>query len=141
MLSSSSFWHKTGAWLQLITGLIHGTSLFADSQPTNETEKQMVELMRTYIMDMGAGFHRSFEQIFTSISAFMTLSLLFSAAVNFTLIRSELSGKALNNILLINTLYGLAASIVFYFLAFLPPFVCLLLITLAFCSAYFLGRK
>jgi len=139
-ISSSSFWHAVGAWLQLLTAMIHGTSLFAESTPANETEKQMLALVRDYKMDMGAGFFRSFDDLFLSISAFMTLSLFFAAAINFAAIRST-DQNMRRNIILANLVYSATAANVFYLWAFLPPFVCLSLIAAAFAASFLRSGK
>jgi hypothetical protein len=69
------FWLKTAAILQLITGLMLSLSLLASPQPTNETEKQLLGLMNSYKLELGAGFTPTMSDLMTSFSISFTLLL------------------------------------------------------------------
>ena len=65
-------WIKIAAIFQIITGLIHGVSLFIHPGPTNEAEHQIIELMETVRLDLGAGFHKTMMDLFRDLSAHFT---------------------------------------------------------------------
>ncbi|HRG21609.1 MAG TPA: hypothetical protein PLQ57_11290 [Saprospiraceae bacterium] len=95
--------------------------------------------MQTYKSDMGAGFHRSMDELFTSISACLTLMCLLGG-----LIIRYLSGKVIEpntfrGVMIIHTLvFGIAFGVMLFY-AFLPPIVCMGLIFISSgLSAYFL---
>jgi hypothetical protein len=49
-------WLTIAIVLQLLTGLIHGIALFIPPQPSNDSEKQLMDLFTSLQMDMGAGY-------------------------------------------------------------------------------------
>ncbi len=52
-----------------LSGALHSISLFVEPAASNEIEKQLIQTMDTYQMDMGAGFHRPLAQLFFSLCA------------------------------------------------------------------------
>jgi hypothetical protein len=61
----ASFWIHGNYRFQITTGLIHSMSLFIEQQPASEKEKQLLDIMQGYQMDMGASIHRSMVACFT----------------------------------------------------------------------------
>src|SRR5262245_44688703 len=66
-----SYYHKSGHFkmkkrflfflygtsiLQLLTACFHSLSFIVEQKPSNETEAQLLQLMNTYKIDLGAGF-------------------------------------------------------------------------------------
>lgn len=127
-------------WIfMILTAVIHSLSFFTEPKAANETESQLLYLMQTYKSDMGAGFHRSMDELFTSISACLTLMCLLGG-----LIIRYLSGKVIEpntfrGVMIIHTLvFGIAFGVMLFY-AFLPPIVCMGLIFISSgLSAYFL---
>jgi len=71
-LKNYPLWIKIAASFQIITGLIHGVSLFIQPGPINEAEHQIIELMETIRLDLGAGFHKTMMDLFRDLSAHFT---------------------------------------------------------------------
>lgn len=126
----------TLTWVfQILTALIHSASFFVDQVPTNETERQLVELMQTYKADLGAGYHRTMEELYTSVSACLTLFCLFGGLMTWYLSRNLNDVKVLKGTMAINAFtFGIAFIVMLYF-AFLPPIVCIGLIFFSALSA------
>ena len=57
-------WFKAAFIFQLLTSAVHSISFLSLPTGTNETEKQMLDLMGTYKNDMGAGFTPTMMDIF-----------------------------------------------------------------------------
>lgn len=127
----SIVWFRIAAIFQIATGLIHSLSFFVSPQPANETEKQLIDLMTSYQLDMGAGFHRNFDQIFTSVSICMTLLCLFAGTINIYLIKTCSDLKVIKGAIVINAIVFLFMLIDFIVFAFLPPIICAGLICVA----------
>jgi hypothetical protein len=73
MLSNFSFWIWGTIIAQLLTTIFHSISFFANEKPRNETEKQLIGLVKDYKIDMGAGIKRSFGQLFIGVSTCFTM--------------------------------------------------------------------
>jgi hypothetical protein len=75
-------WLKSASVLQLVTGGVHGLTLFSRLQPTNDTEKQMVDLMYSYKMQMGAGFEPTMGELYVALSSCFTLMYVMMGIIN-----------------------------------------------------------
>lgn len=126
-----SFWLKTAAILQILTGCLHSLSLFANPQPSNATEKQLIDLMNTYHFDFGAGFTPTMANLMTSFSVSLSLFLLFAGILNLFLLRSRVAVETMNGVIQINLMFFGLCLLTMIFLTFLIPIVCLILIVLA----------
>ncbi len=117
------------AWISMVlTTAVHSLSFFAEPTAANATESQLLHLMQTYKSDMGAGFHRSMDELFTSISACLSLLCLLGGLVTLYLSKAAIDIKILRGIMLIHTfIFGIAFVVMLIF-AFLPPIVCMGLI-------------
>ena len=82
-------WLKAASILQILTAAVHSLSFIASPQSTDETEKQMIDLMTTYKMNMGAGFTPTMFDIFNSVSAGFALLFLFGGVMNWYLWRKK----------------------------------------------------
>ena len=69
MLHRFSFWLWATAILQLLTGFIHGLGLFVEQKAENPTGKQMLSLMKTFKLDLDAGFHATMMTLFLALSS------------------------------------------------------------------------
>jgi hypothetical protein len=117
------FWAKSAAVLMILTGLVHSLSLFVKSEPANETERQMLDLVTNYRMDAGAGFHPSFGNLFTALSSCFSLLGLLGGATLFHLFRKATSSATMSGLLTINlVIFGICFGMMAYF-TFLPPVV------------------
>ncbi|MBK7707670.1 MAG: hypothetical protein IPJ30_18455 [Acidobacteria bacterium] len=125
-------WAKVSAGLMLFTGVVHSLSLFVQATPQNEPERQMLELITTYRMDAGAGFHPSYSNLFTALSSCFSLLCFLGGITVFYLIRKGTSEETMRGLLNIHiAIFGVCFAMMAYF-TFLPPIVCtgLIVVTL-----------
>jgi hypothetical protein len=120
MNKRATFFLSTAAVIQLLTAAIHSLSFLRTPQPANDSERQLMDLMSGYHMDMGAGFYPTMLDLFNSLSAGYALLGLFAGLVNLFLLR-RLDASASKGLLNINLLVFGILLVVFWFLAFLPP--------------------
>jgi hypothetical protein len=117
------FFLTTAGIIQVLTGLIHGLSLFISPSASNEKEEQLLELFVNYKQDMGAGYYRSMDELFTSISVCFTLLFLFGGLLNLYLLRKRADAALMTGILTLEVLiYGICFAVMLAY-AFLPPIV------------------
>jgi hypothetical protein len=140
MLKRFSFWIWGTIVTQFLTSVFHSLSFFAKQEPTNETEKQLIDLVSNYKADLGMGFHRSFAELFTALSLCFTLICLFAALLNWYLHRKRIAAELWKGVLMIQVvIFGAVAAAMLIF-TFAPPIICTLLIFVFVCGAY-LSRK
>lgn len=114
-----------------LTAIIHSFSLFMEAQPTNETEKQLIELVTTYHMDAGAGFRPTWMNMFKALSTCFSLVCLFGGLLNLYLWRRRVVDGLWTGILNIElVVYGIMLAVMARF-TFLPPIVLSALIFLS----------
>jgi hypothetical protein len=122
-IKSFRFWLSIACVVQILTGVIHSASFFVESQPANETEKQLLDLFENYKQDLGAGYSRSTAELFTAVSACFALLYVFGGLLNWYLLRKRASRDLISGLLLIQVLvYGVAFVVMLNF-AFLPPII------------------
>ncbi len=124
MNKTSKLLFKTAAIFQLLTGAIHATSLFSDKAPSNDTEKQMMDLLENYRMELGAGFTPTLSEIFISMSACFSLLLFFGGMINLFLLKKCSDDGVVKGVLNINLLVFTMVFILMCVFTFLPPIVC-----------------
>ncbi len=136
MLKKFSFWIWGTIVTQLFTGVLHSLSFFVTPEPTNETEKQLMELTRNYKPDAGLGFHPSFKDFFTGLSISFTLICLFGAFINWYFRKKNLAPELWNGFLLIEAVIFGALFIAMAVFTFLLPVICTGLIFIFISGAY-----
>jgi hypothetical protein len=135
MLRNYRFWVKASAILMFITALLHATSLFIAPDPKNETERQLVDLVSNYKADLGAGFHRSFSELFTALSSCFSLLCLLGGLILIYLVRKDLDSGTMKGVLNICLLVFGFCFVVMAVFTFLPPIVCTGLVFAALIAA------
>jgi hypothetical protein len=116
-------WLKTTAILQFIITIIHAISLFLTLPPNNETEKQLFTLMDTYKFDLGAGFHRTMNELTLVFSACFSLLFLLGGLLNWHLLRKKIEPQILKGVITINlVVFGICFVLTIIF-AFLFPII------------------
>ena|SRR5579859_1425810 len=130
-------WLKVAIGFQFLTAAIHSLTFLRSPQGRNEAEKQMLDLMYHYKMDMGAGFHRSMGQLFTSVSACFTGIFLLGALINLYLVRVQTPPYLLKGVVGIQALVFGGVFLIAIFFAFLPPATCAGLVFLFLTISYF----
>ena len=118
----------------ILSGIIHSVSFIVQPQPENDTERQMLDLVNTFKMDMGAGFIRTFHQIFLFFSACFTLILFFGGILLYYLNKNNISKQLMAGTLNIYLVFYGILYILLWTLAFLPPILCM---TFVFVSLVF----
>ena len=141
MLKRHSFWLWVAVVLQLATGVIHVLSLFMKPVPKNDTERTLIELMSNYRIDLGAGYLRSMDQIFTAVSSCYSLLCLLGGLTLAFLLRRKAPTDILRGITGINLIiFGIAFCIMAAF-TFLPPIILTGLIVAALGAGFLLVRS
>jgi len=131
------FWIKTGIALQLITTIFHSLSFINEAKPENETETQLLELMKSYKFDLGLGFFKSINDLMTSFSISFSLLLLFSFCINWFLLKKNVDINIWKGIILINLIIYSLCFLTMIVFTFLPPIICTGLIAISFLLALF----
>ena len=86
-MRSVNFPFRLGTYTLLITALVHLIGHFYKRPPANDQERQLLELMTGYQMDVGA-IHRTVQQVLSGFSLSFAVLLIFVAALDLALIRS-----------------------------------------------------
>lgn len=136
MFKKFTFWIWGAIVIQLLTSAFHSLSFFAKQEPTNETEKQLIDITGSYKADLGMGFHRTFAELFTAVSLCFTLICLFGGILNWYLKRKNIAADLWKGILLIQIIIFGAMFAAMLAFAFFPPIVCTGLIFIFVSGAY-----
>ncbi len=138
MLSNFSFWIWATIIAQSLTAIFHSISFFAKEKPRNDKEKQLIELVKDYKIDMGAGIKRSFGQLFIGVSTCFTFIYILGAALNWYFLQSGINPEVWKGFILIELIiYGIVFLLQVKF-TFLPPIVVTGLVFLFLAGTYFL---
>jgi len=141
MLKRYTFWFSAAVLFQLLTGLIHSVSLFVNSEPANETERQLDTLISTYKMDLGAGFHPTYSSLFLALSSCFTFLCLFAALTNGYLLFKHTEPNVMKGIIAINVVIFGAVFAMMAFFPFSAPCVCRGLFFIIFVAVFFFVPK
>ena len=128
MLKSPFLWLKAAMFSQLATAMIHSLSLIGIASPQNETEKQLYDLIENYQLNMGAGFFRTWNQIFNSISISFSLFFFFVGFLNLLVLQTDIDKIFVQKLVRLQLFVFGILSFVMFKLAFLPPIICCLAI-------------
>ena len=141
MLKRYTFWFSAAIIFQFLTGVIHSVGLFINAEPANDTERQMDALISTYKMDLGAGFHPTYSNLFTALSSCFAFLCIFAALTNGYLLWKQTEPGVMKGIIGINVfVFGLVFAMMAYF-TFLPPIICTGLIFINVLAAFFVVPK
>ena len=134
-------WLIVALVVQLLTAGFHVLSLIVETAPANDTEKMLVNLLETYRMDMGAGYHRTLSELMTALSACFTLLCLLGGINNWYLLHKKADPSLILGLLNIQIgIFGLCFGLMNAF-TFLPPIVLTGLIFFLLLIARFLLAK
>ena len=136
MLKRYTFWLWTTAILQLLSAAIHSLSFFRERVPKNDSESQLYDLLTNYKFDLGAGFHHSMGEIYTSLSASFPLLYLLGALTNIFLLQKKTTQEIMKGMTSIQTLVFGISFLLAFVLTFLPPIIMTGLVFLSLCFAY-----
>lgn len=136
MLSNFSFWIWGAVVVQLLTAFFHSLSFISKPKPANDTEKQLLDLMSGYKMNLGGGIRRSFRSIFTGVSVCFTLIFILGALLNWFFIRSGINPELWEGVLLIQLVVFGAVFLFQARLTFWPPIIVSGLVFLFLAGSY-----
>jgi hypothetical protein len=91
-----------GTILLMVMGLVHSVSLIKAPVPSNETERQLLDLMSNYKFDL-MGSRRSLQNLMTGFSISFMFAALGFAAMNLALRRERT--QLLKRVAFVNTLW------------------------------------
>ena len=138
MLKRYTFWAKAAIVFLFLTAALHSVSFFVSPKPANDQERQLSELLHNYYEDLGAGFHRTFFDLFTALSACYPLLCVLAALTLSYLLWKRAEPGLMKGILLINVfVFGICLIVMMVF-TFLPPIVMTGLIFISLFIAYLL---
>ncbi|MEJ7624876.1 MAG: hypothetical protein WKF34_12860 [Pyrinomonadaceae bacterium] len=121
MLKRYTFWLTAAVLFQLLTAAIHAISLFMRPSPAGEAERQMMELVFTLRLDAGSGFRPTLWNMFTAVSACLSLLCFLGGSINGWLLYKHAEPDVMKGILGINVaVFGLCFLVMIFF-TFLPP--------------------
>jgi hypothetical protein len=121
---------KTGAWVLVVLGLVHSLSLIQKLVPTNDTERQLLDLMSSYRFNL-MGSLRSMSDLLQGFSASFTLAALCLGALSLLLGRER--PALLKRVALVNTIWlaAMTALSLHYFFAAPTSFLVVALLIFA----------
>jgi hypothetical protein len=138
MLRRYTFWLTAAVIFQFLTAAAHSISFFVSADIENEKDRQLHDLLTTYYHDMGAGFHRTFFDLFTALSACYPLLCVLGGLTLGYLLWKHTEPALMKGILLINVIvFGICLVVMIVF-TFLPPIIMTGLIFLNLLAAYLL---
>ena len=141
MLRRYTFWLSAAVIFQFLTAAFHALSLFIRPEPTNDTERQLFELMNTYRIDAGAGFHPSLSNLMTALSSCLSFVCLLGGLTLGYLMLKHTEPIIMKGIIGINVIIFGAILVVMAVFTFLPPIVCTGLIFFNLLAAYIVVPK
>jgi hypothetical protein len=122
-MKNYTFWLRAAAVTQAVTALVHSISFFVKPEPTNDTERQLFDLLQNYRFDLGGGFHRAMDDLMTGLSMCLTLLFLFACLVSFYLLQKRVAADVMKGIVNINLIvFGFCFAWMIVF-TFLPPII------------------
>ena len=141
MFKRFTFWLSLAIVLQLLNCILHSIGLFITPTPTNETERQLIDLMLNYKHDMGGGFHRSVWNLFTAVSSCFSLMCLMGGLTNIYLLKKKVDVRVVRGLVGIQVLvFGIAFGVMVAF-TFLPPIVLTGLVFASLVVAYLTANR
>jgi hypothetical protein len=136
MLSNFSFWISGVIITQFLTAFFHSLSFIAKPKPKNETEKQLLDLMANYKLDMGGGIKKSFKNLFVGVSICFTTIHIFGGVLNWYFVKMGITPELWNGLLLIQlVVYGFIFLMQVRF-TFWPPIIVTGLVFVFLLGAY-----
>ena len=121
MLKRYTFWLTAGVLFQFLSAILHSISFIVTPELHNETERQIHSLITGYREDMGAGFHRSFFDLFTAVSACYPLLCLLGGLTLGYLLLKDAGLDLMRGTILINVVIFGVCLLVMALFTFLPP--------------------
>lgn len=141
MLKRYTFWLTAAILFMFLTAAINGIALLFPIGSTDETGRQLVELLTTYKLEAGAGFAPTFYNLFTAYSACFSFLCLFGGLINGWLLLKQTEPSVMRGILAIDLFIFGAVLLVISMFTVLPLVICSILIFGNLLIAYLLAPK
>jgi hypothetical protein len=141
MLKRYTFWLTAAILFQSLTAILHSLSFIVAPELNNDTERQLYDLITNYHPDMGAGFHPSFLNLFTALSACYSLLCILGGLTLGYLLLKNAEPRLMRGIIFINLVVFGVCLVVVAVLTFLPPIVMTGLIVINLLAAFILVPK
>ena len=136
MRSRYTLWLKLAIAFMFITGAVHSVGLFTTPEPTSEIQRQMLELMSTYRLEIGDGFRPTMTNLVTALSSCFTFICLLGGLTNAYLLRRRVATDILKGVVGIHLLVFGCLFAVLLALTFSPPIVLTGLIVVCLVMSY-----
>src|ERR1043166_9130145 len=130
MFKSYTFWLTAAVLFIFLTGGVHCISFFVSPDIQNETQRQLHDLLHNYREDMGVGFHRSFWELFTALSACLPLMCVLGGATLGYMLIKQAGAEYMRGLIAVNLAVFVVCLIVMFFFAFIIPVVSFSLIVI-----------
>ena len=127
--------------LQFLTAFFHALSFLSSPRATNETEKQLIDLMVGYKQDMGMGISRSTYDLFKGLSTCFAFICILGGWINLYFLKTNLDATHWKGLLRIESIVFGAVFIAMMVFTFLPPIVLTGMITSAALFAWYRSDK
>jgi hypothetical protein len=138
MLKRYTLWLVAAILFEVLTAVLHSLSFIVAPDLNNDTERQIHDLTHNYYADMGAGFHRSFWNLFTALSTCYTLLCLLGALTMGYLLLKHTEPNLMKGLIGIHAAIFGVCLLVMVFFAFLPPIIMTGLIFINLLAAFIL---
>lgn len=138
MFKNYKFWFKAGSWALLITGLLHSLSLINKPVPTNDTERQLLDLMMNHTL---TGVNRTMYDLFFFFSLCLTMFSLFTAGMNLLFAKYYIPSEHDRKYITANLIFWTVFLVPLCLLTFIAPIVCYAICWLFFLVAFLLTKK
>jgi hypothetical protein len=141
MVKRYTFWLTAAVLFQFLSAILHSLSFIVQPEPHNDTERQLHELINDYHPDMGAGFHPSFWELFTALSACYPLLCLLGGFTLGYLLLKQTEPEIIRGVILINVIVFGVCLLVMSIFTFLPPIIMTGLVFINLLAAFVLVPK
>ena len=141
MFKRYKVWLIAAVIFQLLAGLTHAITLFVSPPASNETERQLNEMMQTFHPALGPGFHPSFADLVTALSSCFTFVCMLGGLTLGYLLLKHAEPRLIKGVTGINlSIFGVLRAVVVWF-AFLVPVAFIALIVVNLLIAFLLMPK
>ena len=141
MLKRYTFWLTAAILFQFLNAILHSLSFLVKPELKNDTERQIHELITGYKEDLGAGFHRTFWDLFLALSACYPLLCLLGGLTLGYLLLKHTESELMRGLILINLIIFSGMFVIMFAFTFLPPIVMSGLIVINLLLAYVMVPK
>jgi hypothetical protein len=136
MLKRYTFWLTAAVIFQFLTAAAHSVSFFVTPELENDKDRQLNDLLHKYYHDMGAGFHRSFFDLFTALSACYPLLCVLGGLTLGYLLLKHVGPPLIRGLMLIQVIVFGICLVVMAVFTFLPPIIMTGLVWVNLLAAY-----